>query len=134
MDKGARLNKRVWTLFEKAGFKTQPNSSSTAEHEVPISSSKKRKVDLYAQDHDLGVTIVGSNKSGLINSWSEHVNDYTEIGYKAGANKTLFVITGKELDLSDKNYAESKNACVWDKEKLGYFEEVVRSIGTFAKF
>ena len=134
MNKGERLNRTVWTLFEKAGFETEPNATSPAEHEVQISSSKKRKVDLYARDRKLGVIIIASNKSGAIPSWSEHVNDYTDIGQKAGASKVLFVVTGKVLDQSNIDYTTSKNACFWDEERLRYFLEVVESIGKFAKF
>jgi hypothetical protein len=66
MDKGAALNKRVWSLFERAGFKTEPNSQTTAEHMVELAPGKKRKVDLYAREDELDVTIIASNKSGGI--------------------------------------------------------------------
>ena len=134
MDKGAKLNKSVWTLFEKVGFKTEPNSQSAAEHIVKTSSSKTRRVDLYAQDQELGVTIVGSNKSGSIDSWQGHVNDYTDIGQRAGASKVLFVITGKELAQEDLDYAHSKNACVWTETQLRYYMAVADAIGKYAKF
>jgi hypothetical protein len=74
MDKGAALNKRVWTLFERAGFVTRPNSQSTAEHEVQLAPGKKRRVDLFAVETNLRVTIIASNKSGEVkDSWTAHV-------------------------------------------------------------
>ena len=47
MDKDAALNKRVWFLFEKAGFATEPSSNSAAEHCVDLGSGKGRKIDLF---------------------------------------------------------------------------------------
>ncbi len=64
MDKGAALNKRVWTLFEKAGFQTKPSVNSAAEYVIELTPQKKIPVDLFAEDKQLNVTIVGSNKSG----------------------------------------------------------------------
>lgn len=81
MDKGAALNKRVWSLFELAGFTTVPNSHSAAEHKVQLAPGKLRKVDLFAREGELGVTIVASNKSGGIkDSRTAHVNDWKTIG------------------------------------------------------
>src|SRR5579872_2094170 len=104
MDKGAELNKRVWTLFEKAGFDTQPSSHSSKEHEVQLSPHKKIPVDLYARAPGLGVTVVGSNKSGGLGRWTEHVTLYKELGQKAGANKVLFVVTGTDLDQNERDH------------------------------
>lgn len=102
MEKGAALNKRVWSLFESAGFKTEPNSQSAAERQVELAPGKTRKVDLFAREDDLGVTIVASNKSGGVkDTWSGHVNDWEVIGRKAGANVVLFVVTGKDLSPED---------------------------------
>ena len=64
IDKGAALNQRVWTIFEKAGFKTTPNSSNpTDEAVIELSTGKKRKIDLLAELPGLGVKIIGENKS-----------------------------------------------------------------------
>jgi hypothetical protein len=93
MDKGPALNKRVWSLFEKAGFDTKPSSLSDQEYEIKASSHKVIPVDLYASKSDLGITIVGSNKSGKLTKLTEHVNNYKALGEKAGADKVLFVFT-----------------------------------------
>jgi DGQHR domain-containing protein len=135
MDKGAQLNKRVWTLFESAGFRTEPNSGSPEEHIVQLSPNKKRPVDLYACDAALGVTIIGSNKSGGIDGpWSGHVNDCDEIRRKAKADTALFVVTGKELSAADRGYVKDKGLCVWSDDELAYYEAVAAAIGKYAKF
>lgn len=134
--KGPALNKRVWSLFEKAGFQTTPNSSNTnKEHKVFLSPKKPRKVDLYAHDPDLKVTIIGSNKSGGWGStWTGHVNDYVNIGKQAGANKVLFVVTGKEVPSENVSYAESEGGWVWTERDLRYYEAVVDAIKGYAKY
>jgi len=135
MDKGAALNKRVWTLFEKAGFATQPNVQSTAEHQVQMAPGKTRKVDLLAAEHNLGVTIIASNKSGGVkDSWTAHVNDWEVIGEKAGATKVLFVLTGKELPPEDRAYATTKGMSIWGEHELSYYEALTETIRQYAKY
>lgn len=135
MDKGARLNRRVWTLFEKAGFLTEPNSQSSGEHEVQLAEGKKRRVDLYARVPDLGVTIIGSNKSGGVkDSWSAHVNDYEEIGKKAKADKVLFIVTGKDMAKEDLAYVQAKGMCLWQEDQLSYYEAIAEAIKDCAKY
>jgi DGQHR domain-containing protein len=135
MDKGAALNKRVWSLFERAGFKTEPNSQTTAEHMVELAPGKNRKVDLYAREEDLGVTIVASNKSGGIkDTWTGHVNDWEEIGRKANADKVLFVITGKDLSPEDRAYAARKNMHIWEEKQLSYYEALAATTKQYAKY
>jgi DNA sulfur modification protein DndB len=135
VNKGAALNKRVWTLFEKAGFKTQPNSQSTLEHSVELAPGKKRKVDLFAREDDLGVTIVASNKAGGIkDTFTGHVNDWEEIGTKAGASKVLMVITGKDLPPEDTAYAATKGMQIWDEKQLSYYEALAETIKQYAKY
>jgi DGQHR domain-containing protein len=135
MSKGDALNKRVWALFEKAGFRTEPNSGSSAEHIVTLASQKTRKVDLYASEPDLGVCIIGSNKSGGVkDSWSAHINDWAEIGKHAKASTVLFVVTGKELSREDKQYVIDKQLYVWSEDQLSYYEAVAEAIGAYAKF
>ena len=102
MDKGAALNQRVWMLFERAGFKTEPNSSSTAEHVVVLPPEKPRPLDLFAQVPELGISLVSSNKSGAIKGWSAHVNDLEAIAKVAGADKALLVVTGIDVDETDR--------------------------------
>jgi len=135
VEKGAALNKRVWTLFEKAGFKTQPNSHSASEHVVELGSGKKRKVDLFAKDDELGVVIIASNKSGgIADTFSGHVNDWEDIGTAAGAGKVLFVITGKDLSPGDVGYAVRKGMQVWGEKQLEYYEALTETIKQYAKY
>lgn len=129
MDKGAALNKRVSSLFERAGFRTEPNSQTTLEHKVELAPGKKRKVDLYAREDELGVTIIASNKSGGIeDTWTGHVNDWEQIGKKAGADTVLFVITGKDLSPEDRAYAAGKGMHIWGEKQLSYYEALVATI------
>jgi DGQHR domain-containing protein len=134
MDKGAALNKRVWTLFERAGFETLPNSQSNKEHEVQLSSHKKIPVDLFAKHTQLGVTIIGSNKSGGLGKWTEHVNNYKELGRKAGADRVLFVVTGTELDSDERKHVAEEGMQLWTEDELSYFDAVSDAIGPYAKY
>lgn len=135
MDKGTALNRRVWRLFERAGFQTRPNSRNEAEYEVELSPGKKRPVDLYAEAPGLGVTILGSNKSGKkIDSWTDHVSGYAELGKRAGADKVLFVITGKELSAEERQYVVGRGMCVWGEDQLSYYEAVADAIKSYAKY
>ncbi|MGH9429563.1 MAG: hypothetical protein ACRD2L_25030, partial [Terriglobia bacterium] len=104
MGKGEALNERVWNLFERAGFETEPNSQSKKEHEVELSAHKVIPVDLYAREAHLGVTIIGSNKSGSLGKWTEHLNHYKALGRKAKADKVLFVVTGTDLDADERRH------------------------------
>ena len=134
MDKGTALNKRVAALFEKAGFETMPNSQSTAEYEVQLSAYKRIPVDLFARDRQLGVTIIGSNKSGRRDRWTEHVNSYKTLGQKAGANKVLFVVTGTELEDQEKRHILDEGMYFWTEEELSYYEAVADAIKEFTRF
>lgn len=135
MEKGAALNKKVWTLFEKAGFATEPNSGSNKEHRVKVSPTKFRKVDLYAADPKLAVTIIGSNKSGGVkDSWSTHVNDWDDLKRNASADTVLFVVTGKELSFEDREYVKQKGLSLWTEDDLNYFGAVADAIGDYAKY
>ena len=133
MDKGAGLNKRVWTLFERAGFDTKPNSQGNKEYEVQLSSLKKIPVDLYAREAQLDVTIIGSNKSGGLGRWTEHVNHYKDIGQKAGADKVLFVVTGTELDEKERKHVFEEGMHLWTEDELSYYEAVTDAIGPYAR-
>lgn len=134
MDKGEALNRRVWTLFERAGFQTKPNSDAPAEHVVQVSARKRRPVDLYATEPELGVKIVGSNKAGSLKGWMAHVNDYAELGAQAGAKKVLFVVTGVELAPEDIAYVREKKCVFWGEDELSYYEAVTEAIKEYAKY
>ncbi len=135
MDKGAALNRRVWQLFEKAGFRTEPNAANPAEHVVELAKGKKRPVDLYASVPDLGVTLIGSNKSGgWSDSWSAHVNDFQEIKKAASAGTGLFVVTGRELSVADQEYVRAKGMFVWGEDELAYYQAVADAIKGYAKY
>src|SRR5271163_3661627 len=120
MGKGEVLNHRVWSLFEKAGFETSPSSASTKEFEITL--HKKIPVDLYAQDKKLKVSILGSNKSGRRDSWSEHVTFYSSLRDKAKADTVLFVTTGADLEDTERKIIETQGMSVWTGEDLAYYE------------
>ncbi len=135
-NKGAALNKRVWTLFERAGFKTKPNSTDSSEEIVELSPGKKRPLDLLAVDIPLGVKIIGWNKTlkELKESLTVYVHDYEELRKLTKANGVLFVSTVKEVSEEDRNYAEQHNMRVWGEDELEYYESVVEAIGEYAKY
>lgn len=131
--KGPALNERVWRLFEKAGFQTEPNSHSPAEHIVLV-AKKNRPLDLYATDPELKVTIVGSNKAGSVKGWSKELNDLRAIADKSKAHAALFVVTAKKLEDDDLDQAADLGIHVWGEQQLEYFEAVTEAIGDYAKF
>lgn len=135
MDKGAELNKRVWALFEKAGFETKPNSTDPSEHTVKLSDDKERPVDLLARVTDLNVTIIGSNKARKkLHSFTAHVHDLEKLMEAAGANAALFVAAEKEMATSERNFAAKHGVRVWDERQLSYYEAVAEALGFYAKF
>jgi DGQHR domain-containing protein len=131
--KGPALNERVWRLFERAGFQTEPNSNSPAEHVVVV-AKKQRPLDLYATDPELKVTIVGSNKAGSIKGWSKELHDLRAIADKAKADAAVFVATGKKLEDEDMEQAKELGIQTWDEQQLEYFDAVTEAIGDYAKF
>lgn len=134
MDKGAKLNRRVWQLFSNAGFFTKPNKDDSKEHVVVLRGKKQRSIDLYAEDGNLKVKIIGSNKSGDVDSFSAHVSDYAEIRENGDFSKLLFVFTEKKLSSADIAFARDVNATVWTIKDLEYYETLVDTIGQFAKY
>jgi len=135
-DKGAELNERVWSLFERAGFQTTPNSQNSSEEVIMLSPRKKRTVDLCAIDAVLGVKIIGWNKASkdLNESFTVHIHDYEELRNIAGANSVLFVSTEKEVSKEDKQYAEQREMRLWGEDDLRYYEVLVDAIGEYAKY
>jgi DGQHR domain-containing protein len=135
-NKGPELNKRVWMLFEKAGFATKPNSEDPNEEEVRLSGAKKRTIDLSAKIEELGVKIIGSNKSGksFNGSFSAHIHDLLQLKEKSGAQAALLVATGKRLSTEDRQFAVDKGVKLWGLEELKYYEAIVDAIGNFAKY
>jgi DGQHR domain-containing protein len=133
MDKGAALNRRVWALFEKAGFETKPSSLSAQEFEVRV-GQKNIPIDLYASAPDLGVTIIASNKSGKLSGMSEHLSHCQTLGKAAGANKVLFIATGQELDPQQKQHIAAVGMCLWTEEELSYYEAVADAIKQYARY
>lgn len=131
------LNKRVWTVFEKAGFATVPNSTDPKE-EYKVKRGKGRPLDLYAEVAALDVKIIGSNKSGkqasATSTWTGHMSDMESLRKEVGADKALLVAVHHELDPADLEYAENIGLVVWTEEKLAYFEELAESIGPYAKY
>lgn len=133
---GPALNHRVGVLFERAGFKTLPNSVSTVEFSVTIHGNKVKPLDLYATDDQLGITIIGSNKSGSIpGSFSGHLSDLKELKKAAKADKVILVATklGQITD-GDRKAAEAAGVVVWTESDLRYYEVLTDAIHKFAKF
>jgi len=135
-DKGAKLNERVWRLFERAGFQTKPSSHDPSEEVIELSPTKKRTVDLSASDKVLGVKIIGWNKARreLKESLTVHIHDYEKLKEIARADSVLFVSTEKEISEEDKQYAEERGMRVWGEEELRYYEVLVDAIGEYAKY
>lgn len=135
-NKGTKLNKRVWSLFEKAGFHTTPNSSDPSEEVVHLSKGKRRKLDLVATVAHLHVKIIGENttKSHLKRSFTKDVHDLEELIKITRARAGLFVFTRKEVTQADIEYAKERNISVWNEDQLRYFEKVVDAIGQYAKY
>lgn len=135
-DKGSTLNKRVWSLFERAGFKTKPNSQNPAEEVITLSPGKTRTLDLSAVDDSLGIKIIGWNKArrDFTESFTVHLHDYQKLMELAGAQSALFVSTDKDLSDDDREYARQNKMRVWGKEELEYYEALVDAIGEYAKY
>lgn len=135
-DKGAELNKRVWRLFEKAGFETKPNSDNPSEEIITLSPGKKRTIDLSASAKVLDVKIIGWNKARkqLKESLTVHIHDYEKLKDIAGAHSVLFVSTEKEVSQEDRQYAKQCGMRVWGEQELRYYEAVVDAIGEYAKY
>lgn len=135
MDKGPELNKRVWNLFEKAGFKTKPNSADPSEYMVKLSDNKERPVDLFAQVPDLNVSIIGSNKARKkLNSFTAHIHDLEELKKAANASMALFVAAEKEMQQNERDFAQKRGVQVWDERQLSYYEAVAETLGIYAKY
>lgn len=116
-DKGGKLNERVWKLFERAGFKTQPHLNDPNEAELKL-EHRKRTLDLLAEDGVLGVKIIGSNKARkkLDSSFTAHVHDWEKPKKAAKADSVLFVSTDGDLSAEDRDYAR----------KFGHSEQAVQ--------
>ena len=137
VDKGAQLNKRVWSLFERAGFVTKPNSSNPdGEYTVEIGHGKKRTIDLYAEDKKLGIKIIGENKARkkLDGSITTHINDYAELNKTVKADAVLFISSEKDFTTEDKEYAKGFKITIWGERELKYYESLVETLRTFAKY
>lgn len=135
MDKGADLNRRVWLLFQKAGFATKPNTADPTEHSVKLSDGKQRPVDLLARVTDLGVSVVGSNKARKkLQSFTAHVHDLQELKDAEQANCALFVAGEKDMEKAERDFARGRGVHVWDSQQLAYYEAVAEALGTYAKY
>ncbi len=136
MDKGAALNKKVWKLFENAGFRTKPNSQDPSEEEVYLAPKQKRTVDLLAEIPDLKVKIIGWNKAvkNLRRSLSTDINDYKELMRVAKANTVLFVTSETEVSEENKEYARQNGMTVWGSREIDYYSALVGTQKGFAKY
>jgi len=136
IDKGAELNERIWSLFEKSGFETKPNSYNPAEETIMLSPGKKRTLDLSASIKDLDVKIIGWNKAQreLKQSLTVDIHDYDKLKEMAAASSVLFVSTEKEVSEEDREYAEQQGMRIWGQKEIQYFEAVVDAIDKYAKY
>jgi len=135
MDKGAEHNKRVWSLFAKAGFETRPNSFDPSEYEVELYDGSKRPLDLYARVSDLNVTLISSNKSReKLKSFTKEIHDLQKLRDAAKANAALFIAAEKEMRPAERNYALKNGIRVWDERQLTYYEAVAEAIGSYARY
>lgn len=135
MDKGADLNRRVWLLFQKAGFETKPNSTDPTEYSVKLSDGKQRPVDLLARVTDLGVSVIGSNKARKkLHSFTAHVHDLEELKDAEQASCALFVAGEKDMEKAERDFAQKRGIQVWDAQQLAYYEAVAEALGAYAKY
>ncbi len=137
MGKGEDFNKRVWTLFSKAGFETKPNSQDPKEHVVYLSDEDKdgRPLDLYAHDPSLGVTIISSNKSReKLKSYTAHIHDLAKLKERANADAALFIAAEKKMLDKERRFAEKNHIQVWDERELSYYEALTTAIESYAKY
>ncbi len=136
VDAGKKLNKRVWQLFENAGFQTAPNSANPAEEKIVLSAGKPRTVDLSATIPSLGVKIIGENTTSktLAGSFTTEVNDLKTLMNPYRANAGLLVYTRFEPSESDRRYAEGNHIKVWEDRDLRYYEKLVETIGKYARY
>jgi hypothetical protein len=125
MGKGEAFNKRVWTLFGKAGFETKPNVQDLKEHIVYLTDEDKdgRPVDLYAHDPSLGVTIISSNKSRTkLKSYTAHIHDLARLKDRAKADAAIFIAAEKKMLDKERRFAEKNGIQVWDERELSYYQ------------
>jgi DGQHR domain-containing protein len=137
MGKGEDFNKRVWTLFSKAGFETKPNENDPEEHRVFVSrdDTQGRPIDLYAHDPDLGVTIVSSNKSTRkLKSFSNHIHDLAKLKILAQADAAVFISEEKKVQDRERKIAAENGVEVWDERELAYYEAVTSAVKAYAKY
>jgi len=136
MDKGTKLNQKIWKLFSRSGFKTKPNDSDPSEEKIQLTERKSRTIDLCAWDDELRIKIIGENKSGkeLKGSLSSLVHDYKELMKISKADGVLLVISGKELADADYEFAKNNKMRIWGEEEIDYYSTLVDTIGEYAKF
>jgi DNA sulfur modification protein DndB len=135
-ENGQELNKRVWSLFEKAGFQTTPNSQNPNEEVIRMPTGTIRTPDLVADIPGLDVKIIGENtiSHNPPESFTTYVHDIEEIIGITHAKAGLLVFTQFEVSEANMQYAKQRHIQVWQEKDLHYFESVVDSIGTYAKY
>jgi DNA sulfur modification protein DndB len=99
-----------------------------------LSTHKKIPVDLYAHDSTLGITILGSNKSGRLDKWTEHVNSTKALGQTAGADRVLFVVTGSDIEDHERQHVRDLGMSLWTEDELSYYEAVADAIKEYARY
>ncbi|MCH8027495.1 MAG: DGQHR domain-containing protein [candidate division Zixibacteria bacterium] len=128
------MNRRVWQLFESAGFETHPNSQDDTEEIVYVPGTRPRPIDLSAEIGELGVKIIGQNSSGKHKGISKEVNDIRALRKSAKAQAALLVFTGKQITKEDMDSMNQGVIRCWGIRELEYYESLVETIGPYAKF
>ena len=136
MTKGTQLNQRVWRLFERAGFKTEPNSNNPAEHVVNLGAGKIRTVDLFAEISELGVRLISENtiSAQLDEPITNYVHDLTDLMEAESAGAGLLVYPSKEPSPEDREYARQRRITIWGESELSYYEAVPGATGEYARY
>ena len=136
MTKGEHLNKRVWTLFERAGFKTIPNSRSRREEVISLSKGQQRPVDLLAADELLKVKILGQHTTSreFEKSFSAQVNDIVALLQASKASWGLMVLPSMEVTDGERSFAHQQRITIWGQAELAYYETIVSAVGVYAKY
>lgn len=135
-DKGEKLNRIVWKLFEDAGFITEPNSDNSEERIVKLPHEDPRPIDLWAQIAELGVTIVGENKAQTKLKFKRAVEGLKKVMGHENADAGLLVVTEREKKVTkqERDLAQSNGIKVWEEQQLEYYKKLVDALDDYAKF
>lgn len=133
-DRAKELNRKVWKLFEDAGFQTKPNEADETEETLHLPGEKIRTIDLSAsfeKSKIIGENTISKNLSEPI---TNYVNDLAKNMKFANAKAGLLVFPNIDIKQGDKDYAATENIKIWTLQELDYYQALVDTIGEIAKF